>query len=186
MKRIRKTVSFWMLMLTGGILLFGSCNKPKVSCFSYQRPPKGGWEQHYELTFPIDTIRQGGNYHLALLLRTTARYPFQSLWLQVRTEWQNPYSCRTDTLRCQLTDKQGRPLGQGMQLRQTAHLLWQGCVGEGRWGTVTVCHIMRRGILPGVPEVGVWLGQGLPPSAFGKESRRFRSWAKSEEYFLAP
>ena len=136
-------------------LLVCGCEREKTVCFEYCHTPIEGWEQHNVLSFKLDTVKQSGDYSLDVSLRTTSAYPFQSLWLLVKTQLVAPVASTEDTLVCVLTDKQGIHSGHGISFYQNDYLVTNLKLHRGQSGNITVSHIMRRNILPGISDVGV-------------------------------
>jgi gliding motility-associated lipoprotein GldH len=136
-------------------LLLSGCNRQKSVCYSYRSTPIEGWEQHNVLTFKLDTVQESGTYTVHVSLRTTNAYPFQSLWLLVKTQLAKPEWEKQDTLVCVLTDKQGNHSGSGISFYQNNYLLTHLNLHRGQSGSITIGHIMRRNILPGISDVGV-------------------------------
>ncbi|MDD4760235.1 MAG: gliding motility lipoprotein GldH [Bacteroidaceae bacterium] len=136
-------------------LLISGCNREKTACFGYRSTPIEGWEQHNVLTFKVDTIKQSGEYGVYVSLRTTNAYPFQSIFLLVKTQLVSPEWNNQDTLVCVLTDKQGIHSGHGISFYQNDYLLKKIKLQRGQSGNIMVSHIMRRNILPGISDVGV-------------------------------
>ena len=134
-----------------------SCDRERTVCFTYRPTPVEGWEQHNALTFPIDSVQQTGEYNLSIGVRTTYDYPFQTLWFQVTTRLEHSHLELLDTLVCQVTDPQGNTLGHGISIFQYVYPLTSVHLNVGQRGTITVKHIMRRNMLPGVSDVGVVL-----------------------------
>lgn len=139
------------------LILLVSCGRQRTACFSYSSTPVEGWEQHNVLSFPIDSIESGGEYELSVGARTTYDYPFQTLWLEVTTHFEHPRMDFLDTLVCQVTDLQGNILGRGISVFQYVYPLKALRLNIGQKGVVTIKHIMRRNILPGVSDIGVIL-----------------------------
>lgn len=123
--------------------------------YAYRSTPVNGWEPKDTLSFPIDTIGHTGRYAVSVGVRTTALFPFQSLWLVVKQQWQRPSAGKLDTVVCRFTNAAGDPADHGLSINQheipfdTLHLQ------RGTCGRITVRHIMRRDILPGVSDIGI-------------------------------
>ena len=145
------------------VLLCG-CERKETVCFSYCHTPMEGWEQHCVLSYKIDTVRQAGDYNMQICLRTTLAYPFRSLWLLVKTQLDNPSMNREDTVTCVLTDKLGHPYGHGLSIYQNDFPMDKIKLARGQYGTITVSHIMRRNILPGISDIGVVVSNSAPYS----------------------
>ena len=132
-----------------------SCKREKVVCYVYNHTPIEGWEQHNVQTFQIDTIREDGYYDFSVCLRNTNSYPFQSLWLLVQQHFLRPDTVMQDTVVCYLTDLQGNQQGKGFSIYQNEYPFRRIYLGKGCEAVVSVSHIMRRNILPGISDVGL-------------------------------
>ncbi len=138
---------------------FSSCQEKRTAAFQYAPVPVEGWETGDTLHFPIDTIREGGDYLLTVGVRTSASkpYPFRSIWLLICQHRHNPESFSRDTLECQLANERGDALGNGTSL-YTSTQPWRTLqLPEGSSADITITHIMRRDILQGVTDVGIKL-----------------------------
>lgn len=136
--------------------LLASCEERPVD-YVYRSTPLGGWEPKDTLFFPTDTVRRSGRYAFSLGVRTSAAFPFQSLWLVVKREWDRPALQRLDTVVCRLTDAAGEASERGISLNQFEIPVDTIRLDAGATGRVTVRHIMRRDLLPGVSDVGIIL-----------------------------
>lgn len=143
------------LLLAASIIVgMAACDSVPVS-YAYRSTPVNGWEPKDTLSFPIDTIGRTGRYAMSVGVRTTALFPFQSLWLVVKQQWHQTSAGKLDTVVCRFTNTTGDPANHGLSLNQfefpfdTLHLQ------RGDRGHITVRHIMRRDILPGVSDIGI-------------------------------
>jgi gliding motility-associated lipoprotein GldH len=144
----------WLLLIAAVVAC--SCGRKKnVLCFEYHAVPIDGWEQHYAQTYRVDTVSVDGDYDVSVGVRATNFYPFQSLWLLVRQQMADPDTVIVDTVVCTLSDKQGNEQGKGLSLYQHLFHVDDVHLTRGQSATITVSHIMRRSILPGISDVGV-------------------------------
>ncbi|MEG1861313.1 MAG: gliding motility lipoprotein GldH [Bacteroidaceae bacterium] len=121
----------------------------------YKPVPSEGWGQGDVISFPIDSILQDGDYVLTIGVRTTGAYPFQTLYLLVEQDFTNPIYISKDTLKCRILDVNGDRKNNGISVMQYAFPLRVNTMNRGQRGTITLRHIMRREILPGVADVGI-------------------------------
>lgn len=140
------------------LLIVVGCGQRRVETYCFRATPVDGWETTDSLVFPIDTVHQAGRYRLSIGVRTSAAnpYPFQTLALSITTRLQGKKAQR-DTALCSLTDKDGDVNGQGVSLYQYAFPVSELHLEKGQTGTITVQHLMRRNLLPGVANVGIRL-----------------------------
>lgn len=146
------------ILLASILILTGGC-RPEAGTYTFRSTPVDGWERGDTLTFPIDTLRREGLYHLDLCIRTSSSqpYPFRSLWLEIRRQGNAPSLCHTDTLVCHLVDPKGDPQGRGVAILQYDFPLDTLYLPAGSCGTVSVRHVMSRDLLPGIVNVGIRL-----------------------------
>lgn len=143
------------LLLAAAIAIgAASCDSVPAS-YAYRSTPLNGWEPKDTLAFPIDTIARPGRYILSVGVRTTALFPFQSLWLVVKQQWQEPAIGRLDTVVCRFTNAAGDPVNHGLSLNQYEFPFDTLYLERGTHGRISVRHIMRRDILQGVSDVGI-------------------------------
>lgn len=139
-------------------LLLVACNRRPVAAFSYRSTPVDGWESADTLIFPIDSLPADGRYALTVGVRTSSAYPypFRTLALSIEARFlsQARYA---DTLYCSLTDREGDVSGKGVSVYQYTFPVDTFQLHRGARGTITIHHIMRRNLLPGVSDVGIRL-----------------------------
>lgn len=150
--------AFHALLILSVLLLTAACLRHPAA-FEYQSTSDDGWEPGDTLRFHIDSLHHRGNYNLSLGLRTSAStpYPFQSIWLVVRQQWHNPDTLMTDTVECRMTNSKGDVTGKGVSVYAFTKNLKQLSLPQGTSADITINHIMRREVLPGVINVGIRL-----------------------------
>lgn len=151
-----------LLLLCAGMM--AACRKSPAA-FEYCPTPVEGWESGDTLRFRIDTIREAGTYSLSLGVRSSASlpYPFQRLYVVVRQQWHHPEESRHDTVACELVSPDGEIQGQGVSIYQYICPVGECELSEGQTGEITVNHIMRREILPGITDIGIRLEREAAP-----------------------
>ena len=137
------------------LLLLAAWHQQRPLCYEYHHTLVEGWDQGRVQTFQTDTVGASGNYTFEVCLRTTFRYPFQTLWLLVEQHWQDEVRTMRDTVVCEIIDSKGNPTGKGVSFFQSEHFVTNRLLRKGQTGTITVRHIMRRDMLPGISEVGI-------------------------------
>lgn len=135
-----------------------SCRR-QLAYHTYRPTPTEGWEQGDTLHFHIDTLRHAGRYAMSIGVRTSAStpYPFQSLFLVVREHWHAPERITCDTIECRLTDSEGDLTGTGVSIYQAEQPLHTLELGDSASADISITHIMRRELLPGITDVGLKL-----------------------------
>lgn len=138
------------------LLQFTACKKDTVY-FHYTHTPLSGWEKNDTLTFQPPVIKQAGTYSEELGLRISEGYPFMSLNLIVEQTILPSHEKRSDTLQCNLIDKQSNIQGQGVSRYQFQFPLTSFNLKEGDKLYIAVRHDMKREILPGISDIGIRL-----------------------------
>lgn len=123
----------------------------------YESTALSGWEKNDTITFAIRPLKEAATYRALLGVRTTDSYPFTSLTLIVEQEIMPAHRVLVDTICCELTDEQGKVLGDGIGYRQYQFEVCQLQLQEGDSLHVVVRHDMKREILPGICDVGIKL-----------------------------
>ena len=123
----------------------------------YESTALSGWEKNDTITFAIRPLKDAATYRALLGVRTTDSYPFTSLTLIVEQEIMPAHRVLVDTICCELTDEQGKVLGDGIGYRQYQFEVRQLQLQEGDSLHVVVRHDMKREILPGICDVGIKL-----------------------------
>lgn len=147
------------MIAVGATWLLPSCNNTTIFD-EYAHTPIAGWEKNDTLSFEVSPLAENGLYHQSLGLRITGDYPFMSLTLIVKqTIFHNKKKvlseCKTDTVNCQLIDKNGVSKGQGISYFQFNMPINTYQMHQGDSIHIAIQHDMKREILPGVSDVGV-------------------------------
>lgn len=134
--------------------LLSGCGRRPAEC-GYLPISANGWGLTDTLTFRTDTL-PAGRYSLTLGLRTSASvpYPYRSLTLLLRQTWEQTNTARCDTIVCPLTTIAGDLSGKGIAFFQYEFSAGTFCLQKPTAGRLSVSHIMRREILPGITDVG--------------------------------
>lgn len=176
-----------LVLLTLLTLLGGAClhDKARPVAYAYVPTPADGWETGDTLHFAVDSLPRTAPYEVAVGLRTSAAqpFPYRSLWLVVRERWTVPAAAvqtadsvllmslhpvlaadsaawhfeRTDTVQLRLTDAEGDVVGEGISRFQYVFPLHTHVLPCGATADVSVFHLMRRDMLPGITDVGIML-----------------------------
>lgn len=136
--------------------LFLACHDDKVYD-QYRHTSLAGWEKNDTLFFDIPRLNTGGNYKATVGLRVNNSYPFTALTLIVQGNNVTRNIHTTDTLTCTLSDKHGKPLGQGVSSYQYTFKASDFRASAGDSLRFTIRHDMKREILPGVSDIGIML-----------------------------
>jgi len=136
------------------LLSFASCDTGVVYD-QYAHTQIEGWEKNDTLVFDVPRMQSSGRYRLEIGMRTNGAFPFTGLSIVVEQTVIPGYKTLTDTLRCRISDEKGNILGQGISCFQYNFILSDIDMAKGDSLHVSVRHIMKREILPGVSDVGL-------------------------------
>ncbi len=133
-----------------------SCNESKVYD-KYDHTPLSGWEKNDTLRFDIPRLTADGMYESTLGLRITDNYPFMGLTLIVEQRLMPADTIFTDTVKCELTDRNGKTRGKGVSYYQFRFPVKKMQLSKGDSLHIRVRHDMKREMLPGISDVGISL-----------------------------
>ena len=157
--------TFYTLLIIGVLtsaLTLSSC-KDSLVYDHYTHTPIAGWEKNDTLSFDIPPLETSGDYEEQLGLRITGAYPFMGLTLIVEQtiypdkskKWEK--TVKSDTIQCDLIDKNGVTRGQGISYYQYNFPVAVHSLCEKDSLHITVRHDMKREILPGISDIGLKL-----------------------------
>ena len=144
-----------MMLMTA--LLLTACNYYNKVYDKYVHADARGWEKNEPITFGIDSLDEGGQFAMVLGLRIGDNYPFQNLQIVVDQTIYPSQQTLHDVIECQVTDRNGIMLGQGVSIHQHTLPVRRYHYQKGDSITVRVRHNMKREILPGIMDVGIML-----------------------------
>lgn len=152
---MRKTFST-LIMGIIAVTALQSCNESKVYD-KYDHTPLSGWEKNDTLRFDIPRLTADGMYESTLGLRITDNYPFMGLTLIVEQRLMPADTIFTDTVKCELTDRNGKTRGKGVSYYQFRFPVTKMQLSKGDSLHIRVRHDMKREMLPGISDVGISL-----------------------------
>lgn len=152
---MRKTFSTLIMGIIAATAL-QSCNESKVYD-KYDHTPLSGWEKNDTLRFDIPRLTADGMYESTLGLRITDNYPFMGLTLIVEQRLMPADTIFTDTVKCELTDRNGKTRGKGVSYYQFRCPVTKMQLSKGDSLHIRVRHDMKREMLPGISDVGISL-----------------------------
>ena len=152
---MRKTFSTLIMGIIAATAL-QSCNESKVYD-KYDHTPLSGWEKNDTLRFDIPRLTADGMYESTLGLRITDNYPFMGLTLIVEQRLMPADTIFTDTVKCELTDRNGKTRGKGVSYYQFRFPVTKMQLNKGDSLHIRVRHDMKREMLPGISDVGISL-----------------------------
>jgi len=123
--------------------------------------PSKGWDLNETLYFQ-DSLRDDvpEKMHFEVNLRHTNMYPYQNLWMYIRTRTSDGTN-RLDSINWTLSEPSGRWLGSGWGSlyslsQRLPDLSIKKTVGT-RWFSIEVQHGLQDQTLPGIEDVGIHL-----------------------------
>ena len=142
------------LLLTALMLLCCACSNRTVYTEFYSMPADG-WHQDSVLTYTAAIDDSTAYYDLMIVVRHTAQYPYQNLWLFV-DEYMGNVLVHRDTIEAMMADDYGRWLGAGIN-RYELPLQYDAQRSFVRSGEYTfrVQQGMRTEWLQGITDVGL-------------------------------
>ena len=152
---MRKTFSTLIMGIIAATAL-QSCNESKVYD-KYDHTPLSGWEKNDTLRFDIPRLTADGMYESTLGLRITDNYPFMGLTLIVEQRLMPADTIFTDTVKCELTDRNGKTRGKGVSYYQFRFPVKKMQLSKGDSLHIRVRHDMKREMLTGISDVGISL-----------------------------
>ena len=123
--------------------------------------PAKGWDLNETLYFQ-DSLRDdvAEKMHFEVNLRHTNMYPYQNLWMYIRTRTSDGTN-RLDSINWTLSEPSGRWLGSGWgslySLSQRLPDLSIKKTFGTRWFSIEVQHGLQDQTLPGIDDVGIHL-----------------------------
>jgi gliding motility-associated lipoprotein GldH len=153
---IRKIIP--LLLLSSA--LFFSCEDSNIYYHS-EVIPLSGWDRNQTLYFQ-DSLRAKApeKLHFEIDLRHTNLYPYQNLWLYIRTKCSDGTS-RLDSINWTLSEPNGRWIGSGWgSLYSLSHRLPDILIKKNtgsRWFIIEIQHGLRNKTLTGIEDIGVRL-----------------------------
>lgn len=142
-----------LLIVALGIV---SCDD-KIIYHHYEHIPNYVWEKNDTLMFTIPPVVEEGTYEEQLEMRINGDFPFMSLTLLIDEHiYPLERSCRY-SYTCQLMDKNGMPLGEGVSFYQYHFNINEQRLNKGDSLQVFVVHNMKRELMPGISDIGIRL-----------------------------
>ena len=148
---MRKNI-FTIFIITA-MAVISSCTGNKMYD-KYQHTPVSGWEKNDTLKFEVPKMNSDGVFTANLGLRINSSFPFMGLTLIVDQTVYPSHLTKSDTINCQLIDKNGNSKGLGISYYQYNFKINQVSLNKGDSLVVRVRHNMKREILPGISDIG--------------------------------
>lgn len=137
------------------IILLSACNTETVY-HSYHHISKDGWSKSDTLVFNTllpDTLNA---YQLTVEVRNLGNYPYQDLYLFVRSNPINSCLFTADTIKCALADEQGQWNGNGLgAIYQNTFPTRSIPFHHQNEITFKITHGMTDPLLKGISDIGI-------------------------------
>lgn len=148
------------------LILFGCVKNTAYN--SYKGTDVSGWNQDTSVIFDVDITDTVSAYNIILNVRHTTEYPYQNLWMFVR-------SCspdgivRDDTTACFLADNTGKWLGQSYFSVYEMPVMFMDKIRFPKEGVYhfEIYQGMRDSMLKGIRDIGITIEKS--DSKDGKE-----------------
>jgi gliding motility-associated lipoprotein GldH len=148
-----KIATLLLLIITLGMV---SCDD-KTVYHHYEHVPGYVWEKNDTLTFSIPPVAEEGTYQEQLEMRINGDYPFLSLTMLVDEHILPLGGSHRYAYTCELMDKYGTPLGEGVSYYQYRFDMNELNLNKGDSLVVYIVHNMKRELIPGISDVGLRL-----------------------------
>ena len=154
MRRSKYTLLYYIGL---GVLLACSSCDSKTTYSRYQHVSVAGWEKNDAISYEIDPLKEDGTYQKTIGVRISNDYPFMGLTLIIEQQVFPSLESHNDTLNCDLIDKEGNAIGQGVTFYQYHFPISTMTLHRGDSLSIHIRHDMKREILPGVADIGLIL-----------------------------
>lgn len=141
------------ILFVAGVLLTACSDSLRYSTF--KSTPTNGWDKNEPVKFEVPPFTEEGTYNVSVGLRLSDDFQFRNLHILVQQRLYPAGLEFTDTLIYDVVDERGNILGQGVNYYQYERPARSLTLQEGDSLAVTIKHIMKREILPGILNVGV-------------------------------
>lgn len=135
-------------------MLLSACHDNLVFS-TYKATPTNGWDKNEPVKFEVSSLPAEGEHQMLLGLRLSDSYPFRNFHVVVKQERYPSGEETTDTVIYDVVDRHGNINGQGVNYYQYEAPVRTLNLTEGDSLSITVKHIMKREIMPGILDVGV-------------------------------
>lgn len=152
MSRWHKTIAVSVCAIF--VVLLASCEEGVVYD-KYVNTAIDGWDKWETVSFSVPPLKETGVYNMELGLRANNMFPFTGVSVVVERKVFPGYRYSSDTLRCKLIDERGHVKGHGIGNYQYVFSLDETCFRRGDSLQISVRHIMRREVLPGISDIGI-------------------------------
>lgn len=138
--------------------ILSACHRRTVFSY-YGHPSSTAWEKNAPVAFSTNTLKDDGMYVEDVGVCINSDYPFKSLTLIIEQTRYPAYEIWSDTLNCELIDDAGYATGQGVSQFQYVFPLKKVQLHQGDSLAIAIRHDMKRELLPGVVNIGLWLNK---------------------------
>ncbi len=137
-----------------------------LACYSdtpyyhYDPTDLGGWDRAEVFEHHVPPVADEGYYVEEVGVRADASFPYRAVCLVidqriVHTQKQEPSSFKSDTVSIDIFDRQGQPLGRGVNLRQYTCSFRSVRLMRGDSISLRIRHNMKNKSIEGIANVGL-------------------------------
>ncbi len=139
------------------LLLFAACSTDQSRMVAYEPVDAYSWDAAERLEFVLGPVVDAGDYDLTLHVRTTtaAAFPFKTLYIEVRQQWNASNITVVDTVPCGFQQEERR--ASGISIHQYAFPFARHRCQPSDSVRLTLRHLMRQEEITGIDNVGVSL-----------------------------
>jgi len=144
-----------LILLLIAIPLFWACGNVVLVDRTVEFEEKS-WDVKSEFNTKFEVTDTVSNYNFFVTMRNTDEYPYQNIFVFLKTEFPNGKS-KLDTINCPLADARGKWLGKGFGGVYDNRVLYMAQKRFPLTGSysINIEHAMRDEELSGILDVGV-------------------------------
>jgi gliding motility-associated lipoprotein GldH len=139
------------------LMLLSLCACDRQKCYShYEHLDNGGWERGDTIFFKIPPIKETGVYQIAVNVRSSLSYPYQTLVLNVRKTILPKSESRGHSITCRIYDETGET-DNGIAYTQHEFPLDTLSLSQNDSIHIEITHLMRQWQIHGISDIGISL-----------------------------
>lgn len=136
------------------LLLASSCTGDTL-WHKYVHVGSNGWHDNDTISFCLPATLSEGTYSMDIELRTTPAFPYQRLCVVRKMLLSHPADTCRDTVFIQTSTNGQRLTGDGVTVQSFAQPAPDIRLLNGQQARVQLYHIMSRGTMPDIMDVGI-------------------------------
>ncbi len=143
-----------VMLLLLPLLLANSCTGDTL-WHGYVHVGSHGWHDNDTLAFDLPAAPSEGTYSMDIELRTTPAFAYRQLGVVRQMLLSNPDTTFRDTVFIQTSTNGQRLTGYGVTVQSFSQVAPELCLSQGQQARILLHHIMSRGTMPDVIDVGI-------------------------------